>query len=151
MDIDQFTDHVCYWMRAFGQNVPDQITNPESNVRLLRNALLREEVDELLNAKTPADVLDAIADILVVAAGAAADAGIDGYTLQAHLHDVLEANDRKRWSVSLRSKIPPGSIVNEAERGLLVVRRPDGKILKPPGWVAPDAQKHIDAQMRREA
>lgn len=151
MDIDQLTDHVAAWMRTFGQTVPDGITMPDSNVRLLRNALLREEVDELLNAKTPADILDAIADILVVAAGAAADAGIDGYTLQAHLHDVLEANSSKAWTLGQRGLIPRGSIVSETAWNTYTVRRTDGKILKPPGWVAPDAQKHIDAQMRREA
>jgi predicted HAD superfamily Cof-like phosphohydrolase len=138
-------------MRDFGQEVPDKLEAPSGEMRLMRHRLIDEENNELFSARTDAERVDAIADLLVVVVGAAEDAGIDPETLEAHLEDVLNANEAKKWTAEQVAKKPDGWIATPIrETGLFSVRDRSGKIRKPPGWIAPDASRHIDAQRRQE-
>ena len=138
-------------MHDFGQRVPDRLREPSVETVRMRARLIREEASELFDAANQAERLDAIADLLVVVAGAAADAGIDPETLEAHLEDVLRANEAKRWIAEHVDPKPAGWIATPIrETGFFSVRDETGKIRKPPGWVAPDASRHIDAQWRAE-
>jgi predicted HAD superfamily Cof-like phosphohydrolase len=151
MTIAEITASVRDWMRDFGQEVPETIQTPSDEVIRLRCNLIREENLELFEARTDAERLDAIADLLVVVVGAAADIGIKPETLQAHLWDVLKANDEKKWTPEQVAEKPSGwglHVIPWSDR--YAVRDPSGKIRKPPGWTAPDPQRHIDAQRSME-
>ncbi|PZO59202.1 MAG: nucleotide pyrophosphohydrolase [Leifsonia xyli] len=89
----------------------------------LRVELLREEFEEFKDAVVRQDVVavaDALGDIVYVAYGAALTYGID---LDAVLREVHRAN---------MSKLGPDG------EPLL---REDGKVLKPPSYVAPDVRR----------
>lgn len=89
----------------------------------LRVELLREEFEEFKDAVVRQDVVavaDALGDIVYVAYGAALTYGID---LDAVLREVHRAN---------MSKLGP-----DGEP----VLREDGKVLKPPSYVAPDVRR----------
>jgi predicted HAD superfamily Cof-like phosphohydrolase len=151
MTIAELTASVRDWMRDFGQEAPETIQTPSDEVIRLRCRLIREENLELFEARTDAERLDAIADLLVVVVGAAADIGIKPETLQAHLVDVLKANDEKKWTPEQVAERPSGwglHVIPWSDR--YAVRDPSGKIRKPPGWTAPDPQRHIDAQRSME-
>jgi predicted HAD superfamily Cof-like phosphohydrolase len=151
MTIAELTGRVAQWMRDFGQAVPDSIQPPITDTRLMRHRLIDEENNELFSARTDAERLDAIADLLVVVVGAAADLGIKPETLEAHLEDVLKANDAKRWTVEETAQTPRDWVASVVPwSDLCAVRDQTGKIRKPPGWTAPDPQRHIDAQRMGE-
>jgi hypothetical protein len=151
MKIANLASHVGAWMRDFGQAVPDTIQAPADETRRMRHRLIYEEANELFAAKTDAERLDAIADLLVVVVGAAAGLGISGKTLEAHLVDVLAANDAKLWTLQESQTIPDRWTATRVPWApKYAVRDQNGKIRKPPGWTAPDPQRHIDAQRRGE-
>lgn len=94
-----------------------------SALAALRIDLLREEFEEFVEAVGRVDtvgVADALADIVYVAYGTALSYGID---LDAVLREVHRAN---------MSKLGPD--------GRPVLRN-DGKVLKPPTYVAPDVRR----------
>ena len=152
MTIAHLARSVREWTRDFGQRVPDKLTEPSIETVQMRARLTREEASELADARNQAERLDAIADLLVVVVGAAADAGISPETLQAHLADVLDANEAKKWTAAQQVEGRPSGWTATPIRqtGLFAVCDETGKIRKPPGWVAPDASRHIDAQRRAE-
>jgi predicted HAD superfamily Cof-like phosphohydrolase len=89
--------------------------------------LIDEEIDELtaaLIAKDKLEQLDALVDILVVTVGAIRAAGWDG---EAAWKEVMNTNF---------AKIDP-------DTGK-VIKREDGKVLKPEGWTAPELSQFID-------
>ena len=79
--------------------------------------LIREEVQELEDSQHPVSDLDALIDILVVTIGAIHSMGADA---EGAWNEVMRSN---------LAKIDP-----ESGR---VVKREDGKVLKPQGWTAP--------------
>lgn len=79
---------------------------------------LDEEVTELREAITIAEQADAYIDIIYFAMGGLVEMGVNPDRLWSIVHG---ANMAKVW--------PDGT----------VRRREDGKIIKPDGWVAPDA------------
>jgi len=79
--------------------------------------LIREEVQELEDSQHPVSDLDAMIDILVVTIGAIHSMGADA---EGAWNEVMRSN---------LAKIDP-------ESGL-VLKREDGKVLKPAGWTAP--------------
>ena len=88
--------------------------------------LIREETDELEEAildNDKVEQLDALIDILVVTMGAIRAAGWDG---EAAWKEVMNTNF---------AKINP-------ETGK-VIKREDGKVLKPEGWKAPELAQFI--------
>ena len=89
-------------------------------------SLVDEEMDELLEAVAANDKveqLDALIDILVVTMGAIRAAGWDG---EAAWKEVMDTNF---------AKIDP----NTGK----VIKREDGKVLKPEGWKAPELAQFI--------
>ena len=89
--------------------------------------LIDEEFNELLDAVTIDDKveqLDALVDILVVTMGAIRAAGWDG---EAAWKEVMDTNFAKIDPVTGK-----------------VIKRSDGKVLKPEGWTAPELSQFID-------
>lgn len=88
--------------------------------------LIQEEVKELTEACTNNDkveILDALIDIITVTIGAGHSLGLDMYNAWDEVHN------------SNMKKI-------DKETGM-VLRREDGKILKPEGWTKPQLGKFI--------
>ena len=86
----------------------------------LYKKLIEEEVQELHDAASQVDELDALIDILVVTIGAIHSMGADG---EGAWKEVMRTNF---------AKIDP-------ETGK-VRKREDGKVLKPEGWTPPDLE-----------
>jgi len=86
--------------------------------------LIREEVQELEDSQHPVSDLDALIDILVVTIGA--------------IHS-MGADPEGAWNEVMRSnldKIDP-------ESGT-VLKRGDGKVLKPEGWTPPNLDPYLN-------
>jgi len=86
--------------------------------------LIREEVQELEDSQHPVSDLDALIDILVVTIGAIHSMGADA---EGAWNEVMRSN---------LAKIDP-----ESGR---VVKRADGKVLKPEGWTAPVLDPYLN-------
>ena len=94
---------------------------PDISTRELRKALLREEFEEYLAAEADDDIVevaDALADIIYIACGTAVAYGIPLDKVFAEVHR------------SNMAKLVDGK----------VIRREDGKVLKPEGWTPPDVK-----------
>ena len=107
---------VLEFHRRFGVAVGERPALPEPAIVELRRRLIVEETSELAAALEKQDLVqiaDALADLLYVTYGAAVSFGID-------LRPVFEEVHR----------------TNLAKMG--GPTRPDGKILKPDGWLPPD-------------
>lgn len=105
--------------QAFGLNAAAYPQLPDRDTLALHSRLLAEEVQEFAmaaQARDPHEVLDALADVIYVAYGAALDCG---YDVDAALVLVHEAN---------MAKLADGK----------PLRRADGKVVKPDGWRPPD-------------
>ena len=90
--------------------------------------LIREEVQELEDSRHPVSDLDAMIDILVVTIGAIHSIGADA---EGAWNEVMRSN---------LAKIDP-------ESGL-VLKREDGKVLKPEGWTAPCLDPYLNEAHR---
>ena len=90
--------------------------------------LIREEVQELEDSQHPVSDLDALIDILVVTIGAIHSMGADA---EGAWNEVMRSN---------LAKIDP-----ESGR---VVKREDGKVLKPAGWTAPELDPFLNEAHR---
>ena len=104
---------------AFGQRVGEFPEFPDTNERQMRINLLTEEFNEYMDAESQNDIVelaDALADIIYIACGTAASYGID-------LDEVFKEVHRSNMTKLVDGK---------------VIRREDGKILKPAGWTPPD-------------
>ena len=86
--------------------------------------LIREEVQELEDSQHPVSDLDALIDILVVTIGAIHSMGADA---EGAWNEVMRSN---------LDKIDP-----ESGR---VLKREDGKVLKPEGWTAPKLRPFLN-------
>ena len=98
----------------------------EANYKMYLD-LIREETDELEEAiqdNDKVEQLDALIDILVVTMGAVRAAGWDG---EAAWKEVMDTNF---------AKIDPTTGK--------VIKREDGKVLKPEGWKAPELAQFIN-------
>ena len=103
----------------------DQPASPENYKMYL--GLIDEEYGELVDAVTANDrveQLDALVDILVVTMGAIRAAGWDS---EAAWNEVMNTNFAK---------------INPATGK--VIKREDGKVLKPEGWKAPQLKQFIE-------
>ena len=90
--------------------------------------LIREEVQELEDSQHPVSDLDALIDILVVTIGAIHSMGADA---EGAWNEVMRSN---------LDKIDP-----ESGR---VIKREDGKVLKPEGWIAPELDPFLNEAHR---
>ena len=117
---------VAEFMRAFEQDVHSDTTLREAETRALRYELIREELEELheaFGAKDIVEVADALADLLYVVYGAGHAFGID---LDECFLEVHRSNMSK-----LGEDGKP-------------VKRFDGKIMKGPGFFAPDLESILN-------
>ena len=106
------------------QEACDQVPS-ETNYKMYLG-LIEEEVGELNDAVADDDTveqLDALVDILVVTMGAIRAAGWDG---EGAWKEVMNTNF---------AKIDPTTGK--------VIKREDGKVLKPEGWLAPQLAKFV--------
>jgi predicted HAD superfamily Cof-like phosphohydrolase len=120
-----FTD-VSVFLKACGQNTPHQPDKNVSELAELYKKLIKEEVEEFWEAEAASDdaeQLDACFDMIWV---------IVGY-MKARGWDCESAWDE--GAMSNLSKI-------DRNTGF-VLRREDGKILKPEGWKPPDFAKFV--------
>ena len=120
-----FTD-VSVFLKACGQNTPHQPDANVSDLAQLYKNLIKEEVEEFWEAvdeNDDAEQLDACFDMIWV---------IVGY-MKARGWDCEKAWDE--GAMSNLSKI-------DRNTGF-VLRREDGKILKPEGWKPPDFAKFV--------
>lgn len=104
---------------AVGQNVSETPKFPGDSERTLRMKLLKEEFTEYVEGETNNDlenIAKELADIIYIVCGTAASYGIP---LDRVFDEVHRSN---------MAKLVDGK----------VVRREDGKILKPEGWTPPD-------------
>ena len=109
------------FMTACGQEVNTVPTMPDEATRQMRHSILIEEVNELQAATTHIDAIDAITDILYVLLGTAHAYGL-GDKLQAAFNEVHRSNMTK--------VMPDGK----------VLRRDDGKIIKPDTYETPNLE-----------
>ena len=107
---------------AFGLNIGTHPQIPEDiNERTLRMDLLEEEYNEYLEAEEKADIVgiaDALGDMIYIICGTAASYGIP-------LQEVFEEIHRSNMAKLVDGK---------------VIRRADGKVLKPEGWKPPNIE-----------
>lgn len=85
--------------------------------------LIREEFQELEDAETHVDALDALVDILVVTIGAIHSMGADG---------------KGAWDEVMRTNFAKIDPVTGKVR-----KREDGKVLKPEGWTPPNLVSYV--------
>ena len=114
-------DAVDAFHEAFGLPRGDAPALPSQDVRDLRKNLLAEEWQEYTDAESANDLVeiaDALADIIYIACGTAVAYGIPLDKVFAEVHR------------SNMAKLVDGK----------VIRREDGKVLKPAGWTPPDVK-----------
>jgi predicted HAD superfamily Cof-like phosphohydrolase len=114
-----FQDQASF-MRACDQTVG--VENRDQYALYLN--LIREEVQELEDSQHPVSDLDALIDILVVTIGA--------------IHS-MGADPEGAWNEVMRSNLD--KIDPESGR---VLKRDDGKVLKPEGWTAPNLDPYLN-------
>jgi predicted HAD superfamily Cof-like phosphohydrolase len=136
---------VAAFHRAGEVASPSKPGFPSEDRVSLRKKLIEEEVGETLRAieeKNLVEVADGIADSIVVLVGTALEFGID---LTAVWNEVHRSNMSKFpecdrcfgdgwWQPERERETCPTC----GGRGTLLLRREDGKILKPPSWSPPD-------------
>ena len=88
--------------------------------------LIAEEFQELQDADTDVDTLDALIDILVVTIGAIHSMGADG---------------ERAWIEVMRSNF--AKIDHDSGK---VRKREDGKVLKPEGWTPPELDQFLQTR-----
>jgi predicted HAD superfamily Cof-like phosphohydrolase len=110
------------FMQVFGQEVRDEPSFPDSDTIRLRIDLIREELDEFVDAIGNEDIVevaDALTDILYVTYGAGHAFGID---LEACFREVHASN---------MSKLEDGKPIHRA----------DGKVMKGKNYFAPNLKR----------
>lgn len=126
MSIDWFKDISDFHKEVMQDDLLPIPHIPSKKYQTLRKNLIREEIDETLEAIKNGDLVklaDGICDSIVVLLGTAVTYGID---------------IRPLWEEVHRSNM-------EKKHGLL---REDGKRLKPIGWKPPRIKEIIDSQIR---
>lgn len=128
MDTPQ--EQVAQFHRATDTPIVSLPACPPPDRRELRVKLLQEEFYEVIDAMDEGDVAHVakeLADLLYVTYGAALEWGIDLMAVMDVVHDSNMAKIR-----------PDGK----------VVRRSDGKVVKPSGWQQPDIASVLTHQER---
>ena len=121
---DVFKD-VLDFQKAFELIINEKPSILEDNDRALRINLLAEEVEEYLDAEEQSsleDIADALADMMYIIIGTAISYGIPLESIWKEVH------------TSNMAKLVDGK----------VIRREDGKILKPSDWTPPNIKKIIE-------
>jgi len=90
------------------------------------------------------EVADGVADILVTSLGTSVACGIDQEEINI---DVFDSNDSKLHKASELESIPENCSVKEIREGLFIVKRADGKVVKPNSYVEANPGKFIQEQI----
>ena len=123
------------FMRTFGQEVPSELKMPDRDTVELRTQLSGEEVVEIDEAENVTDYAKESIDLLYVALGNVIAAGITPEQLERGFAEVHRSNMSKLWSATdVFNGIPDGASSEKVDVGLYIVRRADGKIIKPPSY-----------------
>lgn len=120
-----FTD-VTVFLKAVGQEIPTFPQKMVSDQAELYKKLIKEEVEEFWEAEAASDdveQIDACFDMIWVIVGYMKSRGWDCESIW------------DEGAISNLSKIDP--VTNK------VIRREDGKIMKPEGWKPPDFTKFV--------
>lgn len=88
-----------------------------------RSAFMFEEIDEFCIEDDLTDQVDALADLFVFILGTLVMMGVDGEKFGKIMHAVIQSSYDKLW-----------------EDGKPRFRENDGKWIKPPSWVGPEAK-----------
>jgi predicted HAD superfamily Cof-like phosphohydrolase len=146
MEKSEIRNQVEEFMLAAKQNIANKPTIPEDKIARLRAKLIFEEAIEFLEATYGSvfsylryevmpnldtlplnidivEIADATLDLDYVSEGARLAYGINGKPLADEVHQ------------SNMAKFGPGSYVRE-----------DGKLMKPPGWTAPNIEELLKEQ-----
>ena len=118
-------EKVGVFMKTFGQNVKQSSSFSSEKINALRVSLIKEEVDELIeamNKKDLVEVADALTDILYVTYGA-------GHAFGINLDDCFEEVQNSNMSKLDKDGKP---IYNDK-----------GKVMKGPNYFKPDLNKFI--------
>ena len=149
-NIKELNDKVIRWNNLMGVDVNFSFKFPDMQTRVLAHDLMVEESEELRDAETKDDVLDACADQLFVLMGNMAKYGVSYDEVIFKLRQVVKSNFSK-FATSKESA--EASIISEAERlnipqedvgytridGLYVIyNKKSGKILKSVEYLPPN-------------
>jgi predicted HAD superfamily Cof-like phosphohydrolase len=128
--LTQLWETVRQFQLAFGQPAPDEPTLQTTAQATRRSDWIKEEADELLEARTIMDQADAYIDAIYFGVGGLVELGVDPGPLWDIVHN---ANMSKLWKDGT------------------VHRREDGKVIKPPHWVDPGPllQAEINRQLNK--
>lgn len=146
------------FMSLMGQPAPERPAPLHPDRWELRTDLIAEEakeLDEAYEAGDDAAFLDACVDLVYVIVGTAIEKGLP---FDAAFEAVHRANMSKavpcdecagNGTIATTIRNRSGNMLRERceecrGRGVKVIYRADGKILKPVGWTAPDIEKVIE-------
>jgi predicted HAD superfamily Cof-like phosphohydrolase len=125
------TDDIREFHRAMDVLVQDTPGVPPSDVKELRISLITEEFKETIEALERDDLVetaDGLVDLVVVVIGTALSYGIPFDAVWDEIH---RSNMAKR----------------DPETGK-VIKRADGKVLKPDGWTPPNVARTLSTKRR---
>lgn len=129
--MEKLLSDVASFHRACDLPVIETPTLPSPDRALLRIRLIKEECDETLSALYRDDLVelaDGLADLIYVCVGTALEYGIP---LDLVWNAVQRAN---------MTKVDPATGK--------VLKREDGKVLKPLGWTPPDIKSIIEGEVK---
>ena len=127
----------------FGVKEALRPTMPSPEVHNLRYCLISEEAQELWDATSLMQYLDAIVDLLYVVQGAALVAGFSGQQVEDAFAEVHRSNMSKLWSADEIDCIPADCRAVLVDANRYIVRRNDGKIIKSPTYSPANLQAII--------
>lgn len=116
---------------------------PSPEVHNLRFRLIDEEAQELRDATSLVQYLDAIVDLLYVVQGAALVAGFSGQQVEDAFAEVHRSNMSKLWSADEIDCIPADCRAVLVDSNRYIVRRNDGKVIKSPTYSPANLQAII--------
>lgn len=135
--------------QMFGLTVNAVPAIPDGKDAVLRTELINEETREFTYAAVMGDITeiaDALGDQLYIILGTANTYGID---LEPVFQEVHRSNMTKLWTSAEIAGAPRDATVtrvcHNADRAF-VVKRPDGKVLKPPSYEPANIAAIIQAQ-----
>ena len=135
-------DAVRQFMLTMKQETPSMPTFPSRILSHFRWKLLMEEARETRDAKDLVGLLDGILDVDYVNIGTAIACGFSFDQLWIGAEEVHRSNMSKLWRAQLLDKAPTGSTIESAGRdddgALFIVKSPDGKVIKSPGYSKPN-------------
>lgn len=134
--MSNYVAQVREFMEAFQQSAPSYPTMPSAETLYARHQMLVEESLEIAEASSRVQLLDGIVDAMYVTLGTAVAAGFTDAEIAAAFAEVHRSNMTKLWPAHLVDTRPPNTTATQT-RGGWIVKRSDGKVLKPPTYSPP--------------